>query len=210
MNNVSNSAENDQDPVETKEWLDALVSVIKFEGRERAQFLLKQLSDKAQQIGVPVTAGISTPYVNTIAFLAETKMPDDGTMLQKLTNIMRWNAICMVLKAGKTASDVGGHLSSFASMATLIEVGLQYFFHAQTSEHGGDLITFQGHASPGIYARAFLEGRLDKEHLDHFRQEVFTKGVSSYPHPWLMPEFWQFPTVSMGLGPLSEFIRHGF
>jgi pyruvate dehydrogenase E1 component len=210
MNNISNSAGNDQDPIETKEWLDALASVIKHEGSERAQFILKQLAEKAEQSGVPVAAGITTPYVNTIWPAAEAKMPDDGAMLQKLTNIMRWNAISMVMKAGKKAPDVGGHLSSFASIATLFEVGLQYFFHAPSQEHGGDLVTFQGHASPGIYARAFLEGRLDAEHLDHFRQEVFTKGVSSYPHPWLMPNFWQFPSVSMGLGPLAGIYQARF
>lgn len=209
MNNISNSAD-DQDPIETKEWLDALASVIKHEGRERAQFLLKQLSEQAQQTGVPAAAGVTTSYVNTIAPVAEAKMPDDGVMLQKLTNIMRWNAIAMVIKTGKKAPDVGGHLSSFASIATLFEVGLQYFFHAASQQHGGDLVTFQGHASPGIYARAFLEGRLNAKQLDHFRQEVFTEGLSSYPHPWLMPQFWQFPSVSMGLGPLAGIYQARF
>ena len=210
MHDLTNSAD-DLDPVETREWLDALTSVIKHEGRERAQFLLNQLSTRAEQAGVVTQAGITTPYINTIDVLLEAKMPEDGGMLQKLTNIMRWNAIVTVLKTGKKHPDVGGHLSSFASIAILYEVGLQFFFHAPDSEHGGDLIYYQGHSSPGIYARAFLEGRLEAEHLDHFRQEAFNaKGISSYPHPWLMPEFWQFPTVSMGLGPLMGIYQAHF
>lgn len=204
-------AVDDLDPVETKEWLDALNSVVKQEGRERAQFLLNQLSARAQQTGVAVQAGLSTPYLNTIAAQNEAPMPDSGGLFEKLTNIMRWNAIATVLKTGKKNPELGGHLSSYASMATLFEVGLQYFFHAPSAEHGGDLIYYQGHASPGIYARAFLEGRLEAEHLDHFRQEAFNaKSVSSYPHPWLMPTFWQFPTVSMGLGPLMGIYQAHF
>ncbi len=210
MHDLINSAE-DVDPIETKEWLDALASVIKHEGRERAQFLLSQLTAKAQQTGVATATGFSTPYINTISSATETELPDDGELLEKLTNIMRWNAIALVLKTGKKYPEVGGHLASYASMATLLEVGLQFFFHAPNPAHGGDLIFYQGHASPGIYARAFLEGRLEAEHLDHFRQEAFNKkSVSSYPHPWLMPKFWQFPTVSMGLGPLMAIYQARF
>jgi pyruvate dehydrogenase E1 component len=210
MHDLINSAD-DLDPIETKEWLDALASVIKQEGSERARFLLNQLSTRARQVGVPLQAGISTPYINTIPLEKEAKMPEDGGMLQKLTNIMRWNAIVTVLKTTKKNPDVGGHLSSFASSAILYEMGFQFFFHAPHSEHNGDLIYYQGHSSPGIYARAFLEGRLEAEHLDHFRREAFNaKSVSSYPHPWLMPTFWQFPTVSMGLGPLMGIYQAHF
>lgn len=210
MNKLINSPE-DLDPAETKEWLDALNAVIKYAGKERAQFLLNELSVKAQQKGLSQAPGLNTPYLNTIDSQVEIKMPADKGMLLKLTNIMRWNAIVMVLKAVKKYPDVGGHLASFASMAILFEVGLQHFFHAPSQEHGGDLIYYQGHASPGVYARAFLEGRLEAEHLDHFRQEVFNrKSVSSYPHPWLMPDFWQFPTVSMGLGPLMGIYQAHF
>ena len=209
MHDLTNSSD-DLDPVETREWLDALTSVIKHEGRERAQFLLNQLSTRAEQAGVVTQAGISTPYMNTIDVHSEAKMPEDGG-LQKLTNIMRWNAIVTVLKTGKKHPDVGGHLSSFASIAILYEVGLQFFFRAPDSSSGGDSIYYQGHSSPGICARAFLEGRLEAEHLDHFRQEAFNaKALSSYPHPWLMPEFWQFPTVSMGLGPLMGIYQAHF
>ncbi len=205
------SNQTDIDPVETKEWLDALVSVIKEEGRERAQFLLDQLAQFAQQKGLTTVSSISTPYINTIPPSAELKMPDDGQMLEKLTDLMRWNAIAIVLKAVKKYPEVGGHLSSFASIATLFEVGLQYFFRAPSAEFAGDLIYYQGHASPGLYARAFLEGRLQAEHLLHFRQEAFNKkSVSSYPHPWLMPDFWQFPVVSMGLGPLCAIYQARF
>lgn len=205
------SRSDDTDILETQEWLDALDSVIQYEGRERAEFLLNRLFTRAREAGMSVQSAVSTPYINTIAPESEEKMPDDGAFLEKLTNIMRWNALMMVLKAGKKNSDLGGHLSSYASIATLFEVGLQYFFHAPSQEHGGDLVFYQGHASPGIYARAFLEGRLEEKHLDHFRQEAFNKkSVSSYPHPWLMPKFWQFPTVSMGLGPLMGLYQAHF
>jgi pyruvate dehydrogenase E1 component len=210
MNNLFNSKQ-DFDPTETQEWLDALASVIKYGSVERAQFLLNQLLARARRSGVPVEAGLSTPYINTIPPQAEAKLPDDGRLLEKLTHIMRWNAIATVLKTTKKAPEVGGHLSTYGSIATLFEVGLQFFFHARSADHGGDLVYFQGHAAPGIYARAFLEGRLEAEHLDHFRQEAFNaKAVSSYPHPWLMPTFWQFPTVSMGLGPLMAIYQARF
>ena len=181
---------NDIDPIETKEWLDALQSIIKYEGADRAQFIVQQILHFADQRGVAIPVGINTPYINTIPSNAEEKMPDDGQHLESLTNIMRWNAIAMVMRAGKKASELGGHIASYGSIATLFEVGFQYFFRAKSEKHAGDLIYIQGHSSPGIYARAFLEGRLDEEHLDGFRQEIFQKGISSYPHPWLMPDFW--------------------
>ncbi len=201
----------DVDSVETKEWLDALTSVIQYEGKDRAQFLVNQLLDKARQDGLAIQAGISTPYVNTIPAEKEAKLPDDPALIEAVTNCLRWNAIAMVLRAGKKYPELGGHLSTFASIATLFEIGFHYFFRAPSAEHPGDLIYYQGHAVPGIYARAFLEGRLDEEHLDHFRQEAFNKkAVSSYPHPWLMPNFWQFPVVSMGLGPLTAIYQAKF
>lgn len=199
----------DIDPIETQEWLDALRSVIKYEGAERASYIINSVLNAASQAGVPAPP-ISTPYINTIPEELEEKMPDDGVHLESLTNIMRWNAIAMVMRAGKVDSQLGGHIASFGSIATLFEVGFQHFFHARTDSHGGDLIYFQGHSSPGIYARAFLEGRLTKKKLEGFRQEIFKNGISSYPHPWLMPDFWQFPTVSMGLGPLMAIYQAHF
>jgi pyruvate dehydrogenase E1 component len=200
----------DIDPIETKEWLDALRSVIKVEGGSRASYLIEQVFAEAAGAGVPAPAVHATPYQNTIPAHLEDKMPDDGQHLETLTNIMRWNAIAMVMRAGKVNSELGGHIASFGSIATLFEVGFQYFFHAKSAGHGGDLIYFQGHSSPGIYARAYLEGRLQETHLDGFRQEITRQGISSYPHPWLMPDFWQFPTVSMGLGPLMAIYQAHF
>ncbi len=211
MTNEVESIVSDEDAIETKEWLDALVSVIKFEGTERAEFILKQLFAKAQQSGVNIASGCITPYLNSIPAAIEAKLPDDGVMLKRLTSIMQWNAIMIVMRAGKKKPELGGHIASYASSATLIEVGLHYFFRAPNENQDGDLVFFQGHGSPGIYARAFLEGRLEEEHLEHFRQEIFNKkSLSSYPHPWLMPHFWQFPVVSMGLGPLMAIYQAQF
>lgn len=204
---ITNGA--DTDPNETQEWVEALHFVAEADGTERAQFLLNTLSKQAAAAGVQAD-NTRTAYVNSIPTAQETKMPDDGTMLEKLTNIMRWNAIAMVMQGGKFSPELGGHIASFASIATLYEVGQQYFFHAPTDDHGGDLIYFQGHSSPGIYARAYLEGRLSKTQLEHFRREIDGQGISSYPHPWLMPNFWQFPTVSMGLGPLMAIYQAKF
>lgn len=199
----------DGDPKETQEWKDALDSVLEFEGTDRAQFLLKTLMAYASQRGLQ-TSGVNTPYINSILPGQETQMPNDLELFERLTNCMRWNAIAMVMRAGKVSTELGGHIASFGSIATLFEIGLQYFFHAETKDHGGDLIYFQGHSSPGIYARAYLEGRLTEQQLDGFRQEISKKGLSSYPHPWLMPNFWQFPTVSMGLGPLMAIYQASF
>ena len=187
----------DIDPVETQEWKESLDSVMKYESVERAEFILNQLLDHARKIGISVPTGIQTPYVNTLSDKTKMKLPDNEVkMMERLTNFMRWNALAMVMRAGRKKAGLGGHLSSYASIATLYEVGLNYFFRAD------DLVFFQGHSSEGIYARAFLEGRLNEQDLVHFRQEAFARGISSYPHPHLMPDFWQFPTVSMGLGPL--------
>lgn len=202
----------DCDPIETQEWKDALDSVLAYEGTERAQYILKALVSYANQQGISMPGGVNTPYLNSVPASKEAKMPDgDINLVEKLTNCMRWNAIAMVMRAGKSKPELGGHIASYGSIATLFEIGLQYFFHAETKDHGGDLVYFQGHSSPGIYARAFLEGRLSTDHLDGFRQELSSeKGLSSYPHPWLMPDFWQFPTVSMGLGPLMAIYQASF
>lgn len=194
----------DNDPIETKEWLDALASLIKHEGKERAQFILQQLLSAAEKKGVE--SGLTqwlTPYCNTFSVDQQPDYPGDLEVEAALEAIIRWNAIAMVLDAKHHAGGVGGHLSSFASIATLYEVGLNHFFRGTTQDALGDLIFFQGHSSEGNYARAFLEGRITAKNLKSFRQEVDGVGVSSYPHPWLMPEFWQFATVSLGLGLLQ-------
>lgn len=192
----------DHDSSETREWQDALQSVINYSGAERAQFLLQSLIDQARMGGIEVNS-FNTPYLNTIAVTQQPIFPGDLTLEEKNEATMRWNAMMMVLRAGKVSSELGGHIATYASSATLYEVGFNHFFHAPSQEHGGDLIFFQGHASPGIYARSFLEGRLSEAQLNLFRQEIIGNGLSSYPHPWLMPDFWQFPTVSMGLGPMQ-------
>src|SRR3990167_5407109 len=212
MSHPKHSVTPDCDSQETQEWIDALDSVLAFEGTERAQFLLTTLLSHASQRGI-ATASVNTAYVNSIPISQEAIMPPADRMLfEKLTNCMRWNAIAMVMRAGKISTELGGHIASFGSIATLFEVGLHYFFHAPSAQHGGDLVYFQGHSSPGIYARAFLEGRLDDDRLNHFRREVVGPGIglSSYPHPWLMPDFWQFPTVSMGLGPMMAIYQARF
>lgn len=200
----------DLDPIETKEWLDALLSVLNVEGKARAEFLVQQLLDTARQRGVALPQALVTPYVNTIAVKDQPEFPGDETLEKRIAALIRWNAVMMVLKAGKVSSELGGHIASYASAATLYEVGFNYFFHAADAQHGGDLLYVQGHSSPGIYARAFLEGRLTEDQLAHFRQEIGGKGISSYPHPWLMPDFWQFPTVSMGLGPMQAIYQARF
>lgn len=203
---------NDVDPIETQEWLAALASVIKHEGPERAQFILEKLAEKARISGVGLDQGalITTPYSNTIPVAQQPTYPGDLELEKKIDAIIRWNAIAMVIRAKKSAGGVGGHLSSYASIATLYEVGLNHFFRGATENFLGDLVYFQGHSSEGNYARAFLEGRLTQQHLENFRQEVGGKGVSSYPHPWLMPHFWQFATVSLGLGALQAIYQARF
>lgn len=201
----------DIDPIETQEWLEALASVIENEGLDRARFIIDTLLADAQKLGLS-TGGLSltTPYCNTIPVEQEPAYPGDIELEKKIEAINRWNAIAMVIRAKRNAGGVGGHLSSYASIATLYEVGMNHFFHGATSEIPGDLVYFQGHSSEGNYARAFLEDRLDESHLINFRQEVGGEGVSSYPHPWLMPNFWQFATVSLGLGPLQAIYQARF
>lgn len=200
----------DSDPIETKEWLDALLSVLKVEGAERAEFLVQQLIDKARQQGVALPGALTTPYINTIPVSREAAFSGDKKIEQRIAALIRWNAVMMVLRAGKVSSELGGHIATYASAATLYEVGFNHFWHAASEQHGGDLLYIQGHSSPGIYARAFLEGRLSETQLTHFRQEIGGKGITSYPHPWLMPDFWQFPTVSMGLGPMQAIYQARF
>lgn len=200
----------DLDPIETQEWLAALRSVVKHEGAARAKFILQQLIEKARTSGVDLPIGLTTAYINTIPVQAEVEFPGDEELEKKISALIRWNAVMMVLRGGKKSSELGGHIATYASAATLYEVGFNHFFHAATKDHGGDLLYIQGHSSPGIYARAFLEGRLTEEQLAHFRQEIGGKGISSYPHPWLMPTFWQFPTVSMGLGPIQAIFQARF
>lgn len=194
---------NDIDPIETREWLDALESVIKNEGEERASFLIQQLMDRATGTGIAMPAAVTTPFRNTIPVTHEKRMPGDLFMERKLRSIVRWNALAMVMRANQREAGIGGHISTFASSATLYDVGFNYFFRGRGNGHLDDLVFYQGHSAPGIYARSFLEGRLSEEQLDNFRCEVDGQGLSSYPHPWLMPDYWQFPTVSMGLGPLQ-------
>lgn len=207
-----NNAWDDVDPIETREWLESLTSVIEQEGVERAEFLISQLIDTAKRLNVETRglAPVATPYCNTISANEEPNYPGDLVLEKRIEAINRWNAIVMVLRAKKEAGGVGGHLSSYASIATLYEVGLNHFFRGATNDQPGDLIYYQGHSSEGNYARAFLEGRLTEENLRHFRQEVTGKGLSSYPHPWLMPHFWQFATVSLGLGPLQAIYQAHF
>jgi pyruvate dehydrogenase E1 component len=200
----------DIDPQETREWLEALEAVLREDGPGRAQDLIEAVLADARASGAPIEVGLTTPYVNTIPPDQEDRLPGDPEVERRLRSILRWNAMAMVLRANKESSELGGHIASYNSIATLYEVGFNHFWHAASEEHGGDLVFLQGHSSPGVYARAFLEGRLTDKDLDGFRQEISKGGLSSYPHPWLMPEFWQFPTVSMGLGPLMAIYQARF
>ncbi|MBU6504894.1 MAG: pyruvate dehydrogenase (acetyl-transferring), homodimeric type [Betaproteobacteria bacterium] len=204
------SALPDNDKQETQEWLDALESVLELEGPERAHYLLEQLIDKARRSGAFLPYSANTAYINTIPPALEVSMPGDPEMEYRIRSLIRWNALAMVVRANRSSSELGGHIASFQSAATLYDVGFDHFFHAPTADHGGDLIYIQGHSAPGIYARAFLEGRISEEQLTRFRQEVDGGGLPSYPHPWLMPNFWQMPTVSMGLGPLMAIYQARF
>jgi pyruvate dehydrogenase E1 component len=207
----TNGAGADIDAAETSEWLEAVDAVVEHDGPDRARQILARAVQRAQQAGSGPIASITTPYVNTIAAGREAKLPGDPLLERRLRSIVRWNAMAMVVRANKSSSDLGGHIASFQSLATLYEVGYNHFWHAPSDDHGGDLVYFQGHSSPGNYARAFLEGRLTGEQLDGFRQEVTVEGgLSSYPHPWLMPEFWQFPTVSLGIGAITSIYQARF
>jgi len=200
----------DPDPTATQEWLDALDSVLEFEGAERATFLLDELVGHARRGGVPAPHSATTPYVNTIPVDAQPPFPGDRELEHRIRSLNRWNAVATVLRANKESSELGGHIASFQSSATLYDTGFNHFWHGPGGGHAGDLLFVQGHVSPGIYARSFLEGRISEEQLLKFRQEVGGEGLSSYPHPWLMPEYWQFPTVSMGLGPLMAIYQARF
>ncbi|MBE7940219.1 MULTISPECIES: pyruvate dehydrogenase (acetyl-transferring), homodimeric type [Ramlibacter] len=212
--NLFGSSANDADSQETREWIDALSAVIAAEGRERGHFLLEQLLEQARQEGIDMPFSATTGYVNTIEPDDEERCPGNLEIEERLRAYMRWNAMAMVVKANRLhpedGGDLGGHISSFASLATMFGAGFNHFWHGESENHGGDCLYIQGHSSPGIYARAYLEGRLSDEQMLSFRQEVDGKGLSSYPHPKLMPGFWQFPTVSMGLGPLMAIYQARF
>ena len=204
------SASGDPDARETKEWLDALEAVIEREGPERAHHLLGTLVEKARRSGAFIPFSANTAYVNTIPPHLEERSPGDHALEDRIRAYCRWNAMVMVARANKNDDELGGHIASFASVGTLFGIGQNHFWHAPSADHGGDLVFFQGHSAPGVYARAYLEGRLSDEQLANFRRDVDGKGVTSYPHPWLMPDFWQFPTVSMGLGPIQAIYQARF
>ena len=200
----------DLDPVETGEWVDSLRAVLHHEGSVRATYLLEMLAEEARRAGIVQPSTLNTPYVNTIPPEREERADWDRDIEHRIRSIIRWNAMAIILRANKELSELGGHIASFQSAATLYDIGFGHFWHAPSANHGGDLIYMQGHSAPGIYARAFVEGRLSEEALLAFRQEAGGQGLSSYPHPWLMPDFWQFPTVSMGLGPLMAIYQARF
>lgn len=200
----------DVDPQETLEWIEALDSVFEREGVDRAHYLVGRLVRRARRKGAHLPYRATTAYINTISEALQKASPGDAALEERIRSFIRWNAMAMVVQANRVDSSLGGHISSFASSATLYDVGFNHFFHAPSEEHGGDLLYIQGHVAPGIYARAFLEGRISEEELQRFRREVEPGGLSSYPHPRLMPDFWQFPTVSMGLGPLMAIYQARF
>jgi pyruvate dehydrogenase E1 component len=198
------------DPRETDEWIEALDGVISAEGPQRAREIIEALTVRARTRGADIPITLTTPYVNTIPVHAQPPYPGDHDIEEKLRHYSRWNAMAMVVRANKHYDGLGGHVATYSSSATLMDVGFNHFWHPPSANHGGDLVYFQGHASPGVYARAFVDGRLSEEKLDSFRREVDGKGLSSYPHPWLLPDFWNFPTVSMGLGPLQAVYQARF
>ena len=204
----------DLDPLETAEWRDAFLSLVATEGPSRACFILDALVQLAYAGNVPWQPELATPYVNSVAVAQQPAFPGDLAMEERLGSLIRWNALAMVARANAAYGELGGHISSYASAADLFEVGFNHFFHARNEQHGGDLVFFQPHSAPGVYARAFLEGRLSEADLSHYRQEITApegvQGLSSYPHPWLMPDFWQFPTGSMGIGPISSIYHARF
>ncbi|MCH8079940.1 MAG: pyruvate dehydrogenase (acetyl-transferring), homodimeric type [Proteobacteria bacterium] len=200
----------DIDQQETQEWLEALESILEREGVDRAHFILEQLIAKARKSGAYLPYSATTAYLNTIPPAKEEQSPGDPAIEWRIRSFVRWNAMAMVVQANRKEGDLGGHISSFASSATLYDVGFNHFFHAPSKDHGGDMLFIQGHSAPGIYARAFLTDRITEEQMNNFRQEVDGRGLSSYPHPWLMPDYWQFPTVSMGLGPIMAIYQARF
>ncbi len=206
----SNGTRADIDAVETSEWLEAVDAVVAHDGPERARQILTRAVERAQHAGTGPIATLNTPYVNTIPVEREAPLPGDPAVERRLRSIIRWNAMAMVIRANEESSELGGHIASYQSLATLYEVGFNHFWRAPSEGSPGDLVYFQGHSSPGNYARAFLEGRLSRDQLDGFRQEVSRDGLSSYPHPWLMPDFWQFPTVSLGIGGITSIYQARF
>src|SRR5258708_30069441 len=207
---MSDLEHSDDSAVEVREWVEAIESVTAFEGTDRADLVLSSAVDAARRNGAKLPFAANSAYVNTIARHGEPVHPGDRVIEHKIRSLIRWNAAAIVLRANKTSSELGGHIASFQSAGTLYDTGFMHFWQAPTDTHGGDLVYYQGHCSPGIYARAFLEGRLSEEQILNFRQEVDRKGLPSYPHPWLLPDFWQFPTVSMGLGPLMAIYQARF
>ena len=210
LDGAASDGDVDIDTAETGEWLEALDAVVEHDGLGRARQLLGRVVERAQHAGSGPIGSLNTPYVNTIPASLDEPVPGDPALERRLRSAIRWNAMAMVVRANRHSSELGGHIASYQSLATLYEVGFNHFWHAPSAEHGGDLVYFQGHSSPGNYARAFLEGRLSAEQLDNFRQEVGGNGLSSYPHPWLMPEFWQFPTVSLGIGAITSIYQARF
>src|SRR5690349_18162486 len=201
----------DLDPQETEEWVESLDQIIDQAGPDRAAFLLERLTEHARNNGAELPTHLNTPYINTIPAVEEVPYPGDRAVERRIKSLIRWNAMAMVVRQNKYDPGIGGHISTYASLATLLEVGFNHFFHAKYGDQAGDLIYFQGHASPGVYAREFLEGRLSEDQLKNFRHELRDKpGLSSYPHPWLMPDFWKFPTVSMGIGPINSIYQARF
>ena len=200
----------DIDPVESREWQDAVEDVIARDGADRAHFLLDKAVQQARAAGAALPFSATTPYQNTIPADEQEPFPGDLEMEWRIRTINRWNAMATVVRRNKVSSEYGGHIASFASSAVMYDIGLNHFWRSKSAIHGGDLVFFQGHVIPGIYARSFMEGRLTEEQMENFRSEVAGNGLSSYPHPWLMPDYWQFPTVSMGLGPLMAIYQARF
>jgi len=206
-----NKEKEDLEDIENKEWLESLDYVLNKDGSDRVNRLLRKLHIHARKSGVNIPFTANTPYINTIPVEKQPCFPGSMEIERRIRSIIRWNAMAMVVRANREEDGIGGHISTYASAATLYDIGFNHFFRAKTEDQEGDIIYFQGHASPGIYARAFLEGRLTIEHLENFRNEISSdKGLSSYPHPWLMPDFWEFPTVSMGLSPIMAIYQARF
>ena len=210
MDPITDILQQDPDPSETREWVESIDAILERGGPPRAHYLLERMVDQTRRAGGMLPFAPTTEYINSIPPEREAKSPGDAALEWHIRSIIRWNAMAMVLRANRKPGELGGHIASFASSATLYDVGFNHFWRAQGKDHPGDLICFQGHSSPGVYARAFLEGRIDADRLDHFRMEVGGKGLPSYPHPWLMPDFWQMPTVSMGLGPIQAIYQAQF
>ncbi|NNF67030.1 MAG: pyruvate dehydrogenase (acetyl-transferring), homodimeric type, partial [Gammaproteobacteria bacterium] len=200
----------DVDPLETSEWLESIESVIRTQGPERARYLVDQVMDHMRRAGADMPYGANTAYLNSIPTSQMPSYPGNEALEKRISAYIRWNAMAMVLQANKESSEYGGHIATYGSAATLYEVGFNHFWRGAEGDHRGDMIFVQGHSSPGIYARSFLEGRLSEQQLQKFRREVDGGGLSSYPHPWLMPDYWQFPTVSMGLGPMMAIMQARF